>query len=92
MTLALQGIAIGAAGLAQAGLIEHIQRCAVALGQLTDHASTNPQPPLGIEIRTHGGQIAIGALHIHAVGSPGQGRRCDGGSTHHDERSSDLDV
>ena len=55
----LQGLLVGTARRPQAFLVQHIQRSAVALGQLAEAASANHQTVLIIQLGRHRSQVAV---------------------------------
>jgi hypothetical protein len=49
--MTLQRIAVGTTGAAQGLLIQHIQRSAIALGEITEEAVAHDEPIVGIQRR-----------------------------------------
>jgi hypothetical protein len=59
-----QGLAVGPAGGPNGRFIQHIQRCAVTLGQIAETTPPNNKTVGAVEFCGDRGQVAIGALRI----------------------------
>ena len=60
----LQGVPIGTAGATHRFLIQHVQRCAVTLGELTQHAPPHHQSITLIQASGDRRQIAVGTGRV----------------------------
>ena len=62
--MTLEGIAVGLTGLTDAHFIQHVKRCAVALGQFAQGTPSDRETALIVEFSGDRREVAIRAVQI----------------------------